>query len=176
MESQEVVDVNYLRTFQSAVMQRQALINECKNTYNCIYIVNKKKQDLLEKIDKQNKECYKHKLNLLYCYDHLYALAFNKRKPVRRLLCINEKEFLGSAHIFLMRILLMLRENKEAFQCFLEMIQKEPKIPYTLADDLIFMLFADFTSSENNTITILRHLEGLIQVLINYLRIKNIYF
>lgn len=69
----------------------------------------------------------------------------------------------------------MLRENTQTFQLFMAMIERENNIPDklldNLADDLIFLLFADFTSSEKNIITILRHFEGLIQVFIYYLKL-----
>ena len=71
--------------------------------------------------------------------------------------------------LYLMRMLLMFREDTKTFKAFLNSITKEKDVSEEfferLASEMIYLLFTDFTSNERTVLNILRHFEYLIQVI-----------
>jgi hypothetical protein len=73
-----------------------------------------------------------------------------------------------------MRVLLMLREDRQVFQYLVKVLDDPasfagmtlpPKFLENFATDLVVLFFADFSSTEKNVVSILRQFEGLIQKL-----------
>lgn len=115
-----------------------------------------------------NRESFKEKLILMNSFECARALNDKREtKPPLRLLCATEKDYLGSLHIYLMKSLFMLREDKNLFHFLVNTLENnaagmtDEKLE-SFADELIFLFFADFTSNERNIIGILRHFKYLI--------------
>jgi hypothetical protein len=132
-----------------------------------MWLVTKKKQDMLDRVALLNRQCYKEKLVLISCYEKCRALTEKKFKPAKRLLCTNEAQYMGSFTLYIMKALLLLREDKKAFEYFLGIVDADTTIPESflevLAEDLMFLFFADFTSNERSILNILRHFEYLLK-------------
>ena len=124
---------------------------------------------MLDSIAKLNRDCYKGELLFITSYDKILSLVDAKPEPPRRLFCKNEKEYAGGLHLYLMRMLLMFREDTKTFKAFLNSITKEKDVSEEfferLASEMIYLLFTDFTSNERTVLNILRHFEYLIQVI-----------
>ena len=131
-------------------------------------IVVAKKAELLGRTERLNRDSYTEKIKLLSCYEGLKSLLEKDYHSSRRLICTNEKEYLGSAYTFIIRLLLMLREDKQLFAYLLQTLETMVALPHNFldkfADELVFLFFADFSSTEKNVISILRQFELQIQV------------
>ena len=129
-------------------------------------IVETKKAGLLANIELLNRECYKRQLNLMCAHDKLLPVLDKTVRPIRKLLCADEKSYFGQSYLFIMRVLLMLREDKQVFHYFARGLDGSKEYPSSfldnLAEELVFLFFADFSSPEKTAITFLSQLEGLI--------------
>jgi len=163
------IGICYLRSLQSILLQHNSLLNECKQFNGSVD--NNNKETLIKEIEDQNKACYKHQLALLSTYRSYGPSIGPLVTPRRTLFCTNEKDYLGTLHSWIMRILQELRDNPKIFEYFISSIDKLSKpsnASFSLstldnfADDLIFMFFADFSSMEKNVTNLLRHFQVIL--------------
>ena len=125
---------------------------------------------MLDQVSILNRNCYKEKLLVVSTFNNIRALLKEKPMPPRRLLCANEKEYMGSMLLYFMKTLQMLKEDKKLFEFFLKVLEEEKGLTEDqldmLADDLVYLFFSDFTSNERSILNILRQFENLIQVIL----------
>lgn len=165
---EDQVDMSYLRTFQSVILQRQSLASEGTFRLNHPRTAETKKNALLVDAEGRNRDCYKEGIRLLASHDKLVSAVEKGCSPSRRLLCTKEKDYLGSTYIYIMRVLLMLREDKGIFKYLLDCVENAGNFAGRpldeFAEELVFLFFADFSSDEKHVVSILRHLECLLHV------------
>ncbi len=124
---------------------------------------------MLDKVATLNRMCYKEKIQVVSTFNTIKTLleGKDKREQPRRLLCANEKEYMGSVLSYTLKVLTMLKENKQLFGLFVTALQstKDLSDEYLdmLATDLVYLFFSDFTSNERSILNILRQFEHLIQ-------------
>lgn len=123
---------------------------------------------MLDRVAELNRTCYKEKLQVISTFSMIQALLEHAPKPPLRLFCANEKEYLGSMKIYVMRLLTLIKDDKRLFALFLSALQTSKGVTEEymemLAADLVYMFFSDFTSNERSILNILRQFEQLIQV------------
>eukprot|EP00826_Nyctotherus_ovalis_P026046 TRINITY_DN2030_c0_g2_i1.p1 TRINITY_DN2030_c0_g2~~TRINITY_DN2030_c0_g2_i1.p1 ORF type:complete len:375 (-),score=95.21 TRINITY_DN2030_c0_g2_i1:909-1895(-) len=163
--SKETVDIHYLRSFQSLLFQHRSLLNECKQEM-CL-VVGSNKDALIREIEELNRRCYKHQLTLLASYRSYVPLLNPSILPRRILFCTNERDYLGTFYSWLMRVLIGLRQSPQLFECFVESIDNIsgtlPSLTLNgLAEDLVFMFFADFSSTDKNVSNLLRQFQVIL--------------
>ena len=163
--SNESVNIHYLRAFQSILLQHRSLINECNNII--FILAGRNKEALIQEIENLNTDCYKHKLSLIAYYKHFESIVNDNKKFHNILFCTNVKDYLGASYSSIMKILITLRENTKLFERFIEAIDSnsssmDKTILNSLAGDFIFLFFSDFSSSEKNVVTLLRHFKVFI--------------
>lgn len=74
--------------------------------------------------EKLNRDSFKEKLLLINSFDAAKALTNKTGKaPKARLLCANEKSYLGSINHYFMKALLILREDKKLFKFFINSLE-----------------------------------------------------
>jgi hypothetical protein len=122
-------------------------------------------------VAKHNKDNYLQEITLLGAYDQIKSTALDGRAPRRRMLCANEKEYMSSTHFFMLKILVMLKEEKQLFQQLMTSVDRMPGMPEqfldNFAEDLVNLFFVNFTSNKRNILDILRHIESLMRVLLS---------
>eukprot|EP01022_Parablepharisma_sp_SALTPOND_P033601 TRINITY_DN89110_c0_g1_i1.p1 TRINITY_DN89110_c0_g1~~TRINITY_DN89110_c0_g1_i1.p1 ORF type:complete len:1013 (-),score=106.12 TRINITY_DN89110_c0_g1_i1:723-3668(-) len=153
-------EISSLRELQSDMFQHNTLYEK----------FNKQRAELEEKAIRRNRKCYKAQLAQLYLYECTKSLTEKaKLKPPAKLLCANEKEYLGAAFIYIMKILVPLRENPSFFGFLSSCIDTSKDVPEEtsdkLAEEMAFLFFADFISPERFHHLFLRHINYLLPVL-----------
>ena len=120
-------------------------------------------------MNKSTTNYYEEKIKQLFLQETATALWRSEPPPKPRLLCLKSKDHLGDIYTSLMRVLLMIRDNKKVFTFLGKIIDKDKdlneKFVEFLADDIIFFLFADFSTPEKFVIRCLSQLETLMQVI-----------
>ena len=148
-------------------------------------LVSNNKETLLEEITNLNTKCYMHKLSFLSDQNRIASLLDSNKTVHENLFCKNVKEYLSTLYGTIMKVLTMLREDNKIFERFIEEIESIPdsknRIPEYeksldyLAEDLVFLLFSDFSSSEKNIAILLRQFKVMItKVIKSYTIGKNI--
>ena len=148
----------------SSLKELQADIFHHKSLYEKFM---KKKAELEEKAAKRNRKCYKAQLAQLYLYECAKNLGEkDKGKPLAKLLCANEKEYLGAAFIYIMKILVALKDNPVLFRYLANSIDASKDVSEEaldkLAEEIIFLLFTDFSSPERSHQILLKHMDYLL--------------
>ncbi len=132
------------------------------------HVVAAKKCELIASAERLNRGCYREQIRLLSSYDEVATTVSRSPPRPRRLLCAREKEYLSSAYIFVMRMLTLLRDDTRIFQYLMQTIEGMDSLSGrfldSLAEELVLLFLADFTSGERQTLCVLRHLEPLLRV------------
>eukprot|EP00826_Nyctotherus_ovalis_P027965 TRINITY_DN2194_c0_g4_i2.p1 TRINITY_DN2194_c0_g4~~TRINITY_DN2194_c0_g4_i2.p1 ORF type:complete len:276 (+),score=50.31 TRINITY_DN2194_c0_g4_i2:301-1128(+) len=100
-------------------------------------------------------------------YSKLAAASGRVPWPRESLLCKNEKEYLGMFYVYIKKFLSTLREDAELFDFFVREVEKSTKtlpdkLVNHLAEDLVFLFFPDFSSTEKTIINFLRQIKGML--------------
>jgi len=110
------------------------------------------------------RECYKLQLNSLY----LTSLYKKTNISQKRLLCKNETDYMSETKSLFMNILIMMKTDQKLFGFFVNQIEQDTSFDanflYTLAEDLVNLLFIDFAGNETCFINSLFHFEYLFNV------------
>ncbi len=134
-----------------------------------MWIAKEKRDELWDSINKVTAEYFAQKIGELHAKELARCMCRGRGTPRRRLLCTHEREYLGEAYMYMIRVLLMLRDNEAIFEYFEGLIDAnssslDDAFLDFLADDIIFFLLADFGSHEKPATNCLCHLRNLIKV------------
>jgi len=138
----------------------------------------KKKNELEEELKKRNRLCYKSQLHQLYLFECAKNLSEkDKAKPITKLLCANEKEFLGAAYIYMQKVVYALKENYDFFGFLVQCINQQKDISEEnlekLSDELIFLFFPDFGAGIKFNHSFLKHINYLLPELFKECKISK---
>eukprot|EP00826_Nyctotherus_ovalis_P026374 TRINITY_DN20607_c0_g1_i1.p1 TRINITY_DN20607_c0_g1~~TRINITY_DN20607_c0_g1_i1.p1 ORF type:complete len:159 (-),score=23.58 TRINITY_DN20607_c0_g1_i1:667-1143(-) len=91
-----------------------------------------------------------------------------KLQPKLRYFCKDSAKYLGDIYVSLMRFLLIIRDSPVIFRLLANAVEKNKSLADatcdSIAEDIVFFLLADFTSSENYAINCLSQFKLLIDV------------
>lgn len=92
----------------------------------------------------------------------------SKPQPKLRYFCRDSGKYLGDVYVSLMRFLLIVRDSPVIFRLLANAVDKSKSLSEaacdSIAEDFVFFLLADFTSSENYAINCLSQFKPLIDV------------
>lgn len=102
-------------------------------------------------------------------HDKIYGICYKGSVSLSRKLIKNEDVFLGKAYMHFFKILLNMRNNPKLFYMFAQYINNNKEllkenITNNLANDIIFLLFADLLSNEETINITIKHFEVLFEV------------
>jgi hypothetical protein len=108
-------------------------------------------------------KCYIYSIKQNYLEELANAIVMRKTYPKKPFICTKNKEFIGSAMIPLMRLLLQIRDDSKLFLFLITSLHSQDEATLnSLAVDIIRNLFESFTSTEESVIKILEHMEQFI--------------
>ncbi len=129
----------------------------------------KKRVTLEEKARRRNKDCYKAQVARLFYFDCARYLVERKEKPRPRIMCENEREYLGASLLYILTLMSSLRDDQQFFTFFVGLLDSNKKLSEgtlnSLAEEIVFLLLSDVGSYERSYLISLRHFDFLLPVL-----------
>jgi len=155
-------DVSNLKEIQEIIFQRNDLLEEFK----------KKHMEMKDTIEVASKAFYKEKLAELFLCEYIKSLAKdNTNKLPVKSLCTNNKDYLGSNFIYIMKVIKPLKEDSSFFAVLIDLLNKASNITeadkQALADELVYLFLTDFTSYTKSDHLFLSHIDSLLPLVLN---------